>query len=263
MDLGISDKRAVITGASAGLGFAAALALAEEGVNIAINSRSLDNLEKAAKQIKTKTGIEPVVIAGDLGQPGIAEQIAKEATKKLGGIDILVSNAGGPPAGPFLQHDKETWRASAEQTLHAAIDLTRAVIPGMAANRWGRVIYITSIAVKQPVDGLIISNTLRAGLTGFAKTIANECGKSGITVNMVCPGYTNTERLKYLAQTLAEKSSVTVDDIYQGWADGSPVGRIGQPEELAAMIAFLASEKAAFITGVSVPVDGGSYKGLL
>ncbi len=263
MNLGLKGKKALITGASSGLGFAAAITLAEEGAAIAINSRSQDNLEKAAENIKSKTGITPVIIARDLSLAGMPEKTAAKAKEKMGRIDILVSNAGGPPAGPFMQHEKDTWRKSAELTLHAAIDLTRAVLPDMAANKWGRIIYSTSIAVKQPIDGLIISNTLRAGLTGFAKTISNEYGLSGITVNTVCPGYTDTERLKYLAETLAEKSGVTVEEIYKGWADGAPVGRIGQPEELADMIAFLASEKAAFITGASIPVDGGCYKGLL
>jgi 3-oxoacyl-[acyl-carrier protein] reductase len=263
MDLGIKGKKALVTGASAGLGFAAAKVLAQEGVTVAINSRSMENLERAAEKITEATGVAPATIEGDLSKPGVPEKIADEAASGIGGIDILVSNAGGPPAGIFTQLSKNAWEESTELTLLSAINLTRAVIPGMIEKKWGRVVYITSIAVKQPVDNLIISNTLRAGLTGFAKSIANELGASGITINTVCPGYTDTERLKSLAAFKAEAAGVKVEDIYAEWIAQIPVGRVGRPEELAALIAFLASERAAYITGTAIPVDGGHYKGLL
>nr|MBN2277052.1 SDR family oxidoreductase [candidate division Zixibacteria bacterium] len=263
MDLGLKGKRALVTGASAGLGLAAAEALAGEGAALVINSRSEENLKKAASIMQSKTGHKPDFIAGDLSIQGRAEEIARKAIALLGGIDILVSNAGGPPAGKFPQHDRETWDKATTLTLHSAIDLTRALLSGMKERGWGRIIYITSVAVRQPIDNLIISNTLRAGLTGFAKSLSNEMAAFGITVNTVLPGYTDTDRLKVLARTNAEVSGQDIDAIYSGWTSSIPAGRVGRPEELAALIAFLASEKASYITGTAIPVDGGIVKALL
>ena len=263
MNLGLDGKVALVTGASAGLGLAAATALSQEGASVAINSRSLDNLMRAAEKIKAESGKEPLVIPGDLGSENVAEEIVDKAVSKLGAIDILVSNAGGPPAGTFLTLSKESWKKSADLTLHSAINLTRAVVPGMISRKWGRIIYITSVSVKQPIDGLIISNALRAGLTGFAKSISNELASSGITVNTVCPGYTNTDRLKQLAKNEVDATGKSTEEVYRKWTGMIPAGRVGRPEELAYLIAFLSSEKAAFITGTSIPVDGGFVKGLL
>ncbi|MBN2226639.1 MAG: SDR family oxidoreductase [candidate division Zixibacteria bacterium] len=263
MDLGLKDKTALVTGASSGLGFASAMALVREGVSLAINSRSKENLSKAADKIEDETGRRPITVVGDLSGTGTAEVIARAAADRLGAVDILVSNAGGPPAGPFLKHDPDTWRQAAELTLHSAIDLTRAVLPLMQAKRWGRIIYITSMAVRQPADNLIISNTLRAGLTGFAKTISNEFASEGITVNTVCPGYTNTERLGYLAKNISEQTGQSIADVFRGWKESIPCKRLGEPEEPADLICFLASRRAAYITGTAIPVDGGYIKGLL
>lgn len=263
MDLGIKGKVGLVTGASAGLGFEAALALATEGVKVAINSRSDERLAKAARKIKDSTGYLPTSFSGDLAAKGAAEKLVEDVKQKMGPIEILVSNAGGPPGGPFANHSKETWRESADLTLFSAINLAREVIPDMVEKKWGRIVFITSIAVKQPVDGLIISNTLRAGLTGFAKTISNEYAKFGITINTVCPGYTRTDRLNELAETKSKSMGISQDDIFQGWIDSIPAGRLGQPNELAALIAFLSSEKAAYITGTAITVDGGCHKGLI
>jgi len=263
MELGIKDKVALVTGASSGLGFAVAEALAAEGARVAINSRSEEKLTRAAEVIKEKTGQLPLVVTGELGREGEAERIVGEITSHLGPVEILVANAGGPPAGAFADHDKATWRRASELTLHSAIDLTREVLPAMVERRWGRIVFITSIAVRQPIDGLIISNTLRAGLTGFAKTISNEYAVHGITVNTVCPGYTKTERLVNLARFEAEKSGASIDEIYQRWADMAPAKRLGKPDEPADLISFLVSERAAYISGTAIPVDGGLYKALL
>lgn len=263
MDLGIKEKVALITGASAGLGFAAAVNLAKENVKLAINSRSEANLENAARRIFEETGNKPAVVAGDISIDGVAEDLVKKVLEEYGSVDILIGNAGGPPAGPFESHSKETWRKSADLTLFSSINLSRAVIPGMVKKKWGRIIFITSIAVKQPIDGLIISNTLRAGLTGYAKSISNEYAQYGLTINTVCPGYTRTERLQELAEAKSEMLGKPIDEIYADWVNVTPAGRIGNPDELAALITFLVSDKAAFITGESISVDGGAYKGLL
>jgi len=198
-----------------------------------------------------------------LARSGEPEKIIDRALSALDGLDILVSNAGGPPAGTFLQHDRETWIKAADLTLHSAINMTRRAIPVMKEAGWGRIIYITSVAVKQPIDNLLISNTYRAGLTGFAKSISREFAKNGITVNTVLPGYTETERLTELAGSISASTGIKTGEVFAGWTADIPAGRIGQPEELAALIAFLASEKASFITGTSIQVDGGYIKGLL
>ncbi len=263
MDLGINGKVALVTGASAGLGFAAATQLAKENARVAINSRSEDNLRDAAQRVFKETGNKPVIFAGDISINGVAEDIVEKVSRELGSIDILVANGGGPPAGPFMNHSKEVWQKAAELTLFSSINLARAVIPGMVEKKWGRIVFITSIAVKQPVDGLIISNTLRAGLTGFAKTVSNEYAKSGLTINTVCPGYTKTERLQELAKVKSQALGNSPEDIYNEWISSTPAGRLGRPDELAALIAFLSSEKAAYITGTSILVDGGNYRGLL
>ncbi len=263
MDLGLKDKTALVTGASAGLGYASALALAREGVKVAINSRSEDRLKRAAEAIEKEAGVAPFIIPGKLGEPGEAERIASQAKDKLGHIDILIGNAGGPPAGMFGDIAPDTWRQSAELTLHSAIDLTRAVLDDMRKAKWGRIIYITSIAVRQPVHNLIVSNTLRAGLTGFAKSISNQYGVDGITVNTVCPGYHSTERLTGLAEHEANAEGSTPEEIYERWAENTAVKKLGCPNDLGSVVAFLASQQASYITGAAIPVDGGAYKGLL
>lgn len=263
MELGLKGRVALVTGASSGLGFAAAETLAAEGARVVINSRSRENLEKAADRIKKQTGTRPQLVVGDLSASGECERVVEEAKAFYKSLDILVANAGGPPSGNFMNLPKESWTDSARLTLFSAIDMARQVIPGMMQNGWGRIIFITSLSVRQPAPGLIISNTLRAGVTGFAKSISNELAAHGITVNTVCPGYTKTERLTYLAEKLAKDKGVKPQDIFQGWIDGIPAGRLAEPSELAALICFLASDKAAYITGTSIPVDGGYIKGLL
>ncbi len=259
MEFGLKGKRALVIGASSGLGLATATALAAEGAAVTINSRSAERLEKASAAVRAKCGNTPRFVAGDIRQ---AEDI-KRLIAAVGEVDILVSNCGGPPPGPFESHSAEDWRKAGDLVLQSAITLTREVLPGMMSRKWGRLIYITSIAVLQPVDDLILSNTYRAGVTGFCKTISNTHAKYGITANTVCPGYTATERLWDLARKRAEGSGRTPEEEMTAFGAGTPSGRVGQPEELAALIAFLASDRAAYITGASIPVDGGAHKGLL
>jgi 3-oxoacyl-[acyl-carrier protein] reductase len=265
MDLGLKGKGALVTGASSGLGAACALALAAEGVNVVINSRNRDKLEACAQKIRSATGRPVSIVVGDLTKSDDVTRTYAESVQALPNarIDVLVSNTGGPAAGYFLELPKEKWEESYNLILKSAVDLTRAVLPAMIEHKWGRLIYITSVAAIQPVDDLVLSNTFRAGLTGFCKTVSNTYAQHGITANTVCPGYTATERLTELAAKRAERSGTTVDDVLSNFARLSPIGRIGRPEELAALVAFLSSERAAFITGSSIAVDGGAHRSLL
>ncbi|MDQ3604861.1 MAG: SDR family oxidoreductase, partial [Gemmatimonadota bacterium] len=182
---------------------------------------------------------------------------------RFGQIDILVTNAGGPPAGPFEQHSAEAWRQAVRLNLESVLNLVRAVLPGMKERGWGRILNVTSIAVKQPVEGLILSNSVRAAVTGFARTLANEVAPFGVTVNNVLPGYTRTERLDELAGSISQRRGITTEEARAGWEREIPAGRLGEPREFAALAAFLASERASYITGTSIPVDGGWTRSLL
>lgn len=259
MDLGLRGKKALVTGASSGLGAAAAMALAAEGVELYVNARNKDRLQATADRICDASGIKPVLLVGDLSKRTDIDSFSS----RMEPVDILVSNAGGPPPGQFTEHSGERWSEANDLVLSSAIHLTRAVIDHMIERRWGRLIYITSVGVRQPIDDLILSNTYRAGVAGFCKTISNNYAKYGVTANCVCPGYTATERLKDLAAERAQQAGVTAQEVMDGFAAMIPAGRVAQPDELAALIAFLASEKAAYITGTSIPVDGGLVKALL
>jgi 3-oxoacyl-[acyl-carrier protein] reductase len=265
MDLGLKGKRALVTGASAGLGAAAAMALAAEGVKIVINGRDQARLEAMAKKIEAATGVRPGLAVGDVSKSPDRVKVINAVKEQLpdGVIDILVSNTGGPPAGPFLDHSGETWREAGHLLLESAIGLTRAFLPGMIEQKRGRLIYITSVAVLQPIDDLILSNSFRAAVTGFSKTVSNTYAKHGITSNCVCPGYTATERLMSLAESRAKAGGITPQEALEGFVKAVPAGRLGQPDELASLITFLASERAAYITGCSIPVDGGVHRGLI
>jgi 3-oxoacyl-[acyl-carrier protein] reductase len=190
-------------------------------------------------------------------------RVVDAGMRAFGRIDILVTNGGGPPAGPFESHSADAWHEAVRQNLDSVVELTRAVLPGMKTRRWGRIINVTSIAVKQPVDNLILSNSVRAAVTGFARTLANEVASFGITVNNVMPGYTRTDRVDTLAARNAALRGTSADAELAVWESQIPVGRLGRPEEFAAMVAFLASERASYTTGASIPVDGGWIRALL
>jgi 3-oxoacyl-[acyl-carrier protein] reductase len=184
------------------------------------------------------------------------------AIERFGRVDILVTNTGGPPPGPFESHGRDAWRNAVRQNLDSVVNLTRAVLPGMKSNGWGRIINVTSIAVKQPVDNLILSNSIRAAVTGFARTLANEVAPHGITVNNVMPGYTRTDRLEDLAPRVASAKGLPAERKLEAWNDEIPMRRLGEPSEFAALVAFLASERASNITGTSIPLDGGWIRAL-
>ena len=263
MDFGIKDKIALVCGSSAGLGRAAAAELAAEGAKVILCSRRERAIEAARADIALSTNADTLAIAADLTDPEQVDSLVHQSVERFGHVDILVTNTGGPPAGPFEAHDRETWSQAIRQNFESVINLSRAVLPGMKENRWGRIINITSISVKQPVDGLILSNALRAGVTGFARTLANEVASFGITVNNVLPGYTATERLTELADRLSSQKGTSPEEERQTWETQIPAGRLGDPSELAALIAFLASERAGYITAQSIAVDGGWIRSLV
>ena len=260
MDLSLTGKTALITGASGGLGFATALSLVTEGARVIINGRDENRLELAAIKIKDKSSVSPEGIVADVATEAGVKTIASATDGK---IDILVANAGGPPPGFILDHDETRWYEAHELTLLSAQRLSKMVLSHMKDNKWGRIIFITSIGVLQPIDELILSNTYRAAVTGMAKTLSNTYAKYGITVNCVCPGYTQTERLVNLMKNRADKAGLSVDETLQAVTSTIPAGRVGRAEELAALITFLASDQAGYITGCSIPVDGGLKHGLL
>ena len=263
MDLGLEGKTALVTASSRGLGRAVADQLAREGANLVICARTVAPLEEAGRVIHEETGAEVLAVPTDLTEPADVDRLMQTAKADFGKIDILVTNTGGPPPGPFESHSVEAWSTAVEQNLNSVLNLTRAVLPEMKEAGWGRIINITSVAVKQPIDGLILSNAVRAAVTGFAKTLANEVASIGITVNNVMPGFTRTERLDGLAANISETQGITVEEAFERWEAQNPMGRIGEPEEFAALVTFLASEQASYITGTSIPVDGGFIQALV
>jgi 3-oxoacyl-[acyl-carrier protein] reductase len=263
MDLGLAGRVALVGGSSRGLGYAVARELAAEGCRVVLCARDRTAVEAASARIAEQTGADTLAVAADLSVPDDVERLAARASARFGAVDVLVTNTGGPPPGPFESHAAAVWRSAIAQNLESVVNLTRLVLPGMKQRGWGRIINITSIAVKQPVDGLILSNSIRAAVTGFARTLANEVAPLGITVNNVLPGYTRTERLVHLAEHNAREHGTDVAQAYAAWEREIPMRRLGEPSEFAALVAFLASERASYITGTSIAVDGGWIRSLL
>jgi 3-oxoacyl-[acyl-carrier protein] reductase len=262
MDLGLKAKVALVAAASKGLGRAAAMELAREGARVVICARTEAVLRVAADEIERATGGEVLAVVADVSEPEDIERLVQTTVDRLGRLDILVTNAGGPPAGYLMDLGDDAWRAAVELTLMSVVRLCRAVIPHMQKNGWGRIINITSISVKQPIDNLLLSNALRTGVVGLAKTLSGQLARDGITVNCVCPGWTLTDRVAELNAARARELGVPAEKVEQQVTLNIPLGRMGQPEELAALIAFLASERAGYITGTAIQVDGGYVKGL-
>jgi 3-oxoacyl-[acyl-carrier protein] reductase len=260
MDLGLRTRVAFVAAASRGLGRAIAEALAAEGATVALCART--NAEAVAAELAAAHGVPTLGITADLTVPADVERATGAAIAAFGRIDILVTNTGGPPPGPFESHTADAWHKAVAQNLDSVVNLVRAALPGMKERRWGRILNVTSIAVKQPVDGLILSNSVRAAVTGFARTLANEVAPFGVTVNNLLPGYTRTERLDALGADIAQRSGTTKDEAFAGWEKQIPMGRVGEPHEFAALAAFLASERASYITAQSVAVDGGWIRAL-
>jgi len=262
MDLGLKDKVAIVPASSKGLGRAVALGLALEGANVVICSRNKEEIKTTGKEISEQTSSEVLPIKADVSDQTDLENLVKKTTDAFGTVHILINNAGGPPFGYFDDFDMHQWQKAIELNLFSTIKLTKLVTPYMKNQNWGRIINITSIAVKQPLDGLILSNTSRAGVIGFAKTISNELAKYNILVNNVCPGRIFTDRIKSLASSRARKDNKSFEDVIEGMQSDIPVGKIGTPEQFANMVVFLASEKASYITGNTIQIDGGLLKGI-
>jgi 3-oxoacyl-[acyl-carrier protein] reductase len=262
MDLGLKGKVGLAAASSKGIGFAIADALAAEGMDLVMCARRRGPLEEARTAME-KHGVRVEAVEADLTRPEDVRKVTEAARSAFGRVDVLVTNTGGPPAGPFEAHSPEVWEKAVKQNLFSVLNLVRGVLPGMRERGWGRIINVTSIAVKQPSDNLILSNSVRAAVTGFARTLATETAADGITVNNVMPGFTRTQRLDELAQKRAEIGGVDPEDIWSTWQREIPMGRVGEAYELAALVAFLASEKASYITAQSIAVDGGWIKALL
>jgi 3-oxoacyl-[acyl-carrier protein] reductase len=262
MDLGLKGKVALASASSEGIGRAVAEALAAEGANLVICGRREGALEEARVAL-AELGVEVLAVPADLSDPAAVQKLVASALGAFGRVDVLVTNTGGPPAGPFEAHSPEVWEEAVRQNLFSVLNLVREVLPGMRERRWGRIINVTSIAVKQPADNLILSNAVRAAVTGFARTLATEAAGDGITVNNVMPGFTRTQRLTELAERRAEIKGCAPEDIWATWHREVPMGRVGEPRELANLVAFLASEQASYITAQSIAVDGGWIRSLL
>lgn len=262
MDLGLKQRVAIVAASSQGLGKAVAFALAQEGSSLALCARTSAPLQAAAEEIYSKTGVEVLARALDVTDHDQVRRFVTETHERFGRLDICVANAGGPPSKSFAETTDDDWHSAAEMNLMSTVYLARETLPLMQARSWGRFIAITSMTVKQPVEGLILSNSVRSAVTGLVKTLANEYGRYNVLVNNVCPGYTATARLLELREKVAVRDGIEPREVEARWASQSPLGRIAEPEEFANVVAFLASERASYITGASIAVDGGSIKGV-
>ena len=262
MNLNLKNKNAIVCASSQGLGKAAALDLAEEGVNLAICSRDQDKINKVKEEIHLKINSEIKVIAlqVDLDSPDEIQAFYKQVENDLGSVDILVNNNGGPPPSTFEQLSDDDWQKAFNSTMMSCLRLSKLVIPNMKKNAWGRIINISSVSVKTPVNGLFLSNSLRMGVLGWAKALSDELAPHGVTVNTVCPGYTRTERVEAILETQSNSSGLKKEEIEKSIAENIPMKRVGEAEDLAGLITFLASEKADYMTGLAIQVDGGSAR---
>jgi 3-oxoacyl-[acyl-carrier protein] reductase len=262
METGLKNRVAIVAASSQGLGKATAEALAAEGCRLAICARNREALNVLAAKLRSERGTDVLAEALDVTDAGAVRNFVTATAHKFGGIDICVTNAGGPPAKGFLDTTVEEWRRAVDMNFMSAVYFAHAVIPHMQKKKWGRIITITSITTKQPIADLVYSNAIRAAVVGLVKSLANEFGKDGILVNNVGPGFTATDRLKELAKARSAALNKPEKEIFESWAADAPLKRVGEPRELADTIVWLASERASYVTGQTILVDGGMYKGL-
>ena len=262
MDLGLKNRSVIVAASSDGIARAAAEKFAAEGARVAMCSRDADKLNSAAKLIRERYNAQVLAEPLDVTDAAAVEEFVKHVAQEFGGVDVCVTNAGGPPAKMFFATTTEEWHRAVEMNFMSVIHFARAVLPLMQKKQWGRLVTITSVTVRQPAADLIYSNAVRAGVLGLIKSLSNEFGKDGITVNNVAPGFTATERLKQLIGKRSQDLGVSAADFEERLANEAPLKRVGRPEEVADAIVWLASERASFITGQTLLVDGGQYKGL-
>lgn len=262
MDLGLNGKVAIVSASSKGLGKACALGLAREGAKVVICARNKDELEKAKTEIENATNNDVLSIQADVTNYDDVKKLVKSTVEKFGTVHILVTNAGGPPAGYFENFSDDDWENAFKLNFMSTVRLIREVLPYMKSQNWGRIINITSVTVKQPIDNLILSNAIRMSVLGLAKTLALQLAKYNILINNVAPGYTLTDRVKFVIEQRAKDTGKTFDEVKSELAKDIPLGRLADPEELANVVVFLASERASYITGATIPVDGGWIRGV-
>jgi len=262
METGLKNRVAIVAGASQGLGRATSLALAAEGVHLALCARNSQALEQLSSSIRKQFGVEVHSDDLDVRDSDAIDQFVIDTVREFDRVDVCITNAGGPPAKEFLATTDAEWDDAFRLNLRSAAAFARAVIPYMQRRKWGRIITLSSITVRQPQAQLILSNAIRTGILGLVRSLASDFGKDGILVNNVAPGYTATDRLKELSAKRAASTGQSEANIQQTWIDQIPLGRLGEPEEVADAIVWLASERASFITGQTILVDGGMYKGL-
>jgi 3-oxoacyl-[acyl-carrier protein] reductase len=262
MNLGLKGRGVIVAASSQGIGLATAEVFAREGAQVAMCARTEKTLLEAADKVRSQTGAEIYAEPLDVTDGGAVQRFVEQVAKRFGRIDACVINAGGPPAKNFLSLSADEWRKAVDLNLMSTVHLAKTVIPHMQRHRWGRIVTITSISVKQPIAELVLSNSVRAAVVGLLKSLSNEFGKDGILVNNVAPGYTATERLQELAQVRALAAGCSAQQICDAWASETPVKRLGDPREIADVIVWLASERASYVTGQTILVDGGIYRGL-
>jgi len=257
MDLGLKGKVALVSAASKGIGLGTARVLAREGMKVAISSRNAESLERARAQLAAETGSEILAVPADMTVREDLEWLVDTASKELGGVDVLVYNAGPPKPGTFVELTYADWEEATKLLLLSAVTLTQAVVPHMKSKGWGRLIYITSLTLKQPIGNLVLSNTVRLGIAGLSKSLSRELAPHGITSNGIIQGYVRTDRTLHLVEERASKTGVSVDEAFKEMAKSIPLGRYAEPEEVGYLAAFIASEKGAYLNGGMFTIDGG------
>jgi 3-oxoacyl-[acyl-carrier protein] reductase len=262
MDLGLTDKRAFVAGASSGMGRAIADTLLAEGAHVVICARKRDKLERARSELAAKYGPRVYAVAADLSRSDEAAGAVKEAVTRLGGLDILVTNSGGPPPGPFEKLDETAWRNAVDLLLLSTVRMVQAALPSLVKSAQPRIVHLTSLTVKQPIHGLVLSNSVRAAVVGLAKSLSQELADRGVLVNVVAPGIVDTERVRELDEANAEVQGRSLDEVAAERVRAVPLGRMGRPEEVADLVAFLASARSSYITGSTIAVDGGIIRGV-